>query len=168
MKYKKPTWNTLPCCLLSPVLSSLVFEGCCLGKHLELSSWLKYWCFLLLWIYERIINFSFLPSGACVPCSIFPIPAAFFLLVPTLTFVTGFYLFVSCCCFVHPSSFLCVSSHSPSFTGDASLSMHPLIQLPICSFILPLWSSSFCLFPLPALYFPSVDWHTQRPYQEGR
>lgn len=128
--------------MLSALPSSffcLVFEGCCLGKYLEHSSWLISWCFILLRIYEIIISFSFLPSGICVLCSILPISTTLFFPIPTLIFDTNLSLLRRCWYFVCLSQSLHVLSCSPSFVHDASPSPQPPRPAP------RLWLPSFSL-----------------------
>lgn len=86
-----------------------------------------------------------------------------FVPVPTLIFVTSFYLSRPYCYFVHPFSSLSVPPHRPSPMRDASSSPHlplarsqaPAPSLSVCcsAVILFLLISSLCF------YFPSAQMH---------
>lgn len=155
LKYKKPIWNIQLCCLLYPVLSSLLV--------LKAAAWENTWNILPewntsilycmnLWADNYVLIPPKWPSPVLFSSALLHLPELHYTFLPSFHsyFFTSFYPFRSCCYFVHPFWFLSVLPYSPSSNHDASSSLHLALA---CFQLPPSLSLLLCGLPCSAYFF---------------
>lgn len=145
LKYKKPTWNIQLCCLLSPVLSSLLALKAAAWESTwnNLSEWNTTILYCMnLWVDNYVLIPPKWPSPVLLSSALLYLPQFHYTFLPSshTYFFTSFYLVRSHCYFVHCSWFLSVPPYSPSSMCDVFSSPH----LSLACFQLPPSRSLCC------------------------